>query len=316
MRLASWCPQRTLAALALAGIFGAVLLPASLAAHDFPNEVRVRGFVKPEKEHLNFLVRLPLEMLLNINLPKRGPGYLDLERVDEGMTRAVGAVTRDFVLHENGARLVPDHAAMRISLPSEEASGSYEQARAHIAGPPLPPTTNVFWNQGYFDVHLRYPIGSADSDFALDMRFGCGLGDRVNLIVDFLPADGGARTYQVHGGHGWLELDPGWFAATWTFTQLGFDHILDGIDHLLFLLCLALPFGLRQFWTLAGIITSFTVAHSITLIAAATGFVPSGNWFPPLVETLIAASIVYMAVENVIVLWLRAGTLPACGGGG
>jgi hypothetical protein len=193
------------------------------------------------------------------------------------MTRAVGAVTRDFVLHENGARLVPDHAAMRISLPSEEAFGSYEQARAHIADPPLPPTTNVFWNQGYFDVHLRYPIASADSDFALDMRFGGGLGDRVKLIVDFLPADGGARTYQVHGGHGWLDLDPGWFAAAWTFTQLGFDHILDGIDHLLFLLCLVLPFGLRQFWTLVGIITSFTVAHSITLIAAATGFVPSGN---------------------------------------
>jgi hypothetical protein len=227
------------------------------------------------------------------------------------MTRAVGAVTRDFVLHENGARLVPDHAAMRISLPSEEAFGSYEQARAHIADPPLPPTTNVFWNQGYFDVHLRYPIASADSDFALDMRFGGGLGDRVKLIVDFLPADGGARTYQVHGGHGWLDLDPGWFAAAWTFTQLGFDHILDGIDHLLFLLCLVLPFGLRQFWTLVGIITSFTVAHSITLIAAATGFVPSGNWFPPLVETLIAASIVYMAVENVIVLWLRAGTLAS-----
>jgi hypothetical protein len=200
---------------------------------------------------------------------------------------------------------------MRISLPSEDAFSSYEQARAHIAGPPLPPTTNVFWNQGYFDVHLSYPMASASSDFALDMRFGGGLGDRVKLVVDFLPPDGEARTFQVHGGHGWLELDPGWFAAAWTFTQLGFDHILDGIDHLLFLLCLVLPFGLRQFWTLAGIITSFTVAHSITLIAAATGLVPSGNWFPPLVETLIAASIVYMAVENVIVLWLRAGSLAS-----
>jgi hypothetical protein len=79
----------------------------------------------------------------------------------------------------------------------------------------------------------------------------------------------------------------------------GFRHILDGWDHLLFLLCLVLPFR-RLSWTLVGVITAFTVAHSITLIAAAYGVVPSGNWFPPLVETLIAASIIYMAIENVL----------------
>ena len=46
------------------------------------------------------------------------------------------------------------------------------------------------------------------------------------------------------------------------------------------------------------------MAHSITLIAAAYGVVPSGDWFSPLVEALIAASILYMAAENI----LRANT--------
>jgi uncharacterized membrane-anchored protein YitT (DUF2179 family) len=79
----------------------------------------------------------------------------------------------------------------------------------------------------------------------------------------------------------------------------GFRHILDGLDHLLFLLCLVIPFR-RVGWTLVGVVTSFTVAHSITLIAAAYGIVPPGAWFPPLVEVLIAASIIYMALENVL----------------
>jgi hypothetical protein len=48
------------------------------------------------------------------------------------------------------------------------------------------------------------------------------------------------------------------------------------------------------------IVTSFTVAHSITLLAAAFDWAPSALWFPPLVETLIAASIVYMAIENMV----------------
>jgi len=47
------------------------------------------------------------------------------------------------------------------------------------------------------------------------------------------------------------------------------------------------------------IVTAFTIAHSITLIAAASGLVPDALWFPPLIETLIAASILYMALENI-----------------
>lgn len=96
-----------------------------------------------------------------------------------------------------------------------------------------------------------------------------------------------------------VELDPTWYHAASTFVKSGFDHILDGPDRLLFLLCLLLPFR-RLDWYLVGVVTSFTIAHSITLIAAAYGIVPAGVWFPPLVEALIAASIVYMAIENVI----------------
>ena len=48
------------------------------------------------------------------------------------------------------------------------------------------------------------------------------------------------------------------------------------------------------------VVTAFTVAHSITLIASAYNLAPDALWFPPLVETLIAASIFYMAIENIV----------------
>jgi hypothetical protein len=47
-------------------------------------------------------------------------------------------------------------------------------------------------------------------------------------------------------------------------------------------------------------VTSFTVAHSITLIASAAGIAPDALWFPPLIEVLIALSIVWMALENIV----------------
>jgi HupE / UreJ protein len=58
-----------------------------------------------------------------------------------------------------------------------------------------------------------------------------------------------------------------------------------------------IPF--RRFRALIPIVTAFTVAHSITLIASAYDLGPDSLWFPPLIETLIAISIVYMALENI-----------------
>ena len=75
-------------------------------------------------------------------------------------------------------------------------------------------------------------------------------------------------------------------------------HILTGYDHLLFLLCLVIP--LRGWRQVLPVITVFTVAHSFTLLGSAFDLAPSGTWFPPFVETAIAASIVYMALENIM----------------
>ncbi len=79
------------------------------------------------------------------------------------------------------------------------------------------------------------------------------------------------------------------------FFQLGVRHILTGYDHLLFLGGLLV--ACRGFRPMAGIITCFTVAHSLTLALAALGWVviPSR-----IVEPLIAASIVFVGLENLL----------------
>jgi hypothetical protein len=167
----------------------------------------------------------------------------------------------------------------------------------------MAPGTVIYLEQGFFDAHLTYPIRSGRSDFTIRTTLAAGLGDHVKLVVRFLPLEGAARTYQLTSRSGWVALDPRWHRAAWVFVQAGVHHILSGLDHLLFLLCLAIPF--RRLWSLVPVITAFTIAHSVTLIGSALGVAPSGSWFPPLVETLIAASIVYMALENIVAADLR-----------
>lgn len=292
-------------------LFVALLGLASSArqagAHDIPDEIVIQAFVKPDGERLHFVVRLPLILLTSQNLPKRGPGYLDLGRIGPSLEKASGLIARELALYEDGRPIQPSTVSTRISQPSERAFDTFENAVAHIAGPPLPETTSVFWNQGSLDAHLEYPIRDEDSAFSLDVRVAPGLAGRLSAMVRFLPPDGAVRAYRVHGGSGVLALDPRWYQAGWVFVKLGFAHILDGIDHLLFLLCLVVPFRLKQFWSLVGVITAFTVGHSITLITAALGAVPPQAWFAPLIEVAIAVSILFMAIENAVVLWRNRG---------
>lgn len=88
----------------------------------------------------------------------------------------------------------------------------------------------------------------------------------------------------------------GWEQA-WRFVRLGVEHIFTGYDHMAFLLGLLLLGGTLR--GLLRVVTSFTLAHSVTLAVASLELasVP-----PRVVEPLIAASIVFVAVENLVQL--------------
>jgi hypothetical protein len=154
--------------------------------------------------------------------------------------------------------------------------------------------------------------GTGDDKVVLDMALSCPRSTGTLLIRDDWPEVMGAHFRTVlsvrQAGRPSVEfafledrraaaLDlatgtgTGWVA----FIAMGIEHILGGIDHLLFLLALlALARGL---WQTVTIVTGFTVAHSITLSLATLGVidVPSR-----IVEPLIAASIVWVAVENLV----------------
>ena len=261
--------------------------------------MRVHAFVKPEGERLQVLVRVPLDLPLSLNLPKRGDGYLDLPLVEESIPRAIAAAAKEMLFFEDGRRLELSRSEGRISPPADRSFESFERALALVRGPRLAASADVFWNRGFFDAYLEFPIASPRADFAVDFHVAPGLRDRLKFDLRFLPPAGGVRAFEIPTAIGQVDLDPRWHQAAFSFVKSGFRHILEGLDHLLFLLCLVIPFR-RVGWTLVGVVTSFTVAHSITLIAAAYGIVPPGAWFAPLVEALIAASIIYMAIENVL----------------
>lgn len=106
--------------------------------------------------------------------------------------------------------------------------------------------------------------------------------DGTSQVERLLPAE---PTFVVQPPEGRAEI-------AWAYFVLGVEHILAGIDHLLFVLALLLI--VRGGRRIIATITAFTVAHSITLVAATLGWLSVPG--PP-VEAIIALSIVFVAAE-------------------
>lgn len=122
-----------------------------------------------------------------------------------------------------------------------------------------------------------------------------GIADSGNeALVRLIRADGSESLYKVSSADPVLEIpkEPGSVGVAMRYVLFGIEHILLGFDHLLFVAALVmLVANLR---TLVWTITSFTLAHSISLALVTLGFVSVPR--PP-VEAFIALSIVFVAVE-------------------
>jgi hypothetical protein len=194
--------------------------------------------------------------------------------------------------------------------PEELAAGHDAVARAMVAG--LTVKADATPCLGSLD---RAWVLESEGGLVFQVRYTCPeVPGRLTLampMLDALPAGhrhlarvfraGQAQVQVLDRAHATWALDrarPTARAAglAWSMLELGVEHILTGADHLVFLLGLILVGGSLR--SLVGVVSAFTLAHSITLaLAALSIFAPS----PRLVEPAIALSIAYVGVENLFV---------------
>jgi hypothetical protein len=265
-------------------------------AHEFKLDAVISSFVTVEPGEAHLVVRAPLYLFKSAKFPVKNV-EIDVPQSGPALERALAALQKDIVLFEDGRPLTSSSATGRLSLPSDKSFQRYDEALRHVAET-VAPDTQIYLDQGYVDAHISYPLQTANPDISIRTTAGPEFGDVLKLTVRYKPLDGQDRTLIMTSSSGTVSLDPTWLRAASSFVGLGMEHILTGYDHLLFLLCLIIP--LRGWRQILAIVTTFTVAHSFTLIGSAFHLGPGGAWFPPFVEMSIAASIVYMALENIM----------------
>jgi hypothetical protein len=261
----------------------------------------MNSFVKVGSKQADLVVRVPLDLLRGVPFPLQG-SYYDVAASGPMIELALLLLADGFVIQENGVPLAPIKSSGHLSAPSERSFENFDSAVAAIDRP-SDPATPIAYDKGTLDVHFTYPIASPKSVFTIQTLVAADVGTGAKMTVRYLPPDDRSRAMIIEAGANPTPLNPAWYHAASGFVLLGIEHILTGIDHLLFLFCLVIPFNRVR--PLIAVITAFTLAHSVTLFASAFHLAPQGAWFPPFVEMAIAASIVYTAVENIVGANLR-----------
>lgn len=285
---------------------------------DLPPEVLLQGYAKTEDGRLRLLIRIPLVLLSSFPLPKRGPGYLDLSRIDDALRQAGVATGNQIEFSQGGVRLTPMVRATRLSLLADRSFASYAAALAHFDAPPLPADTELFWNQGFFDAELDYPLRSADAPLTIRMNVAPELGRRVKLRLEVMTAGRPVRRYDLPGNLGAIPLDPRWHESAWLSVQSGFASAL-ALDRFVFLLCLIAPF--RQLRGPLAVAVVYAGLQALTATAVADGAVVASPWLPALYGAVLAAAVVLLAIGNLAApslrrRWFVAALVGALGGFG
>lgn len=296
-----------------------LLIAVPVTAHEIPEDVEIQVLVVPEEGVVRAAIQAPLGAMRDFDFASRGPGYLDLQRVGPQLDDAAELWLLDNLqVFRNGRSLgEPRLEGVRVALPSDRSFEDPQRAFRAIQDEPLPPTTNLYWEQALLEVALVFPatndqIEESTARIAVEPTFA-RLGLNTMTRIFYPGPDGTLRSLTLLGNPGRVSLNPAAAEVFGRFLVLGFEHVLDGTDHLLFVLALVVPVLLIR--PLILIVTAFTLAHSLTLGASMLGLVPTGLWFPPLVELLIAASIFYMALENLLQPDVRHRWLVAFGFG-
>lgn len=267
-------------------------------AHEIPERVQVKFLIQENNQDLHVFIRVPLEAMRDFDFITSDEGYLDFSASEQLIEEAIKLWVLDEIqLYQGDVPLAPLIQKIRISLPTNTLFGNLIDVRRHFESPLLPNTTTLFWQQALVDIKLRYVRRQSESQYSIAPQLA-GLGQRTLTLIKYYNLNGQEFQFDYVGDPGLLDLNPSILLVLMKFIWDGLTHILNGIDHLLFLIALIAPLSkLRQ---LIFVISAFTLGHSITLIISAFGFIPDYIWFPTLVELAIATSIILLAIDNVL----------------
>ena len=270
------------------------------ATRPVPDAVNIKVFARLESGSLVLLVRVPLAAVKDVQFPTRGDaGYLDLEALASMLPGAAEHwIAAGFDVFDRGEPVSrPEVDQPRIATIADQSFDSYQSAIDHLGAPPVAATENLFLDQVWFDMRLRYRLASGQPVIALEPNVA-GWGVRVSTDLKIVDAGGRVRSLAFEGNPGRIYLAPRWTDAGRQFLDRGTRFVRSTAPLLLFLFCLVLPF--RRWRPATPPVAAFVSTLVVGLVASTLGLSVDTVWFPPLLAALEVVAIILVACANIV----------------
>src|SRR5271155_3024990 len=197
--------RRGLLLVAVLAVFAAFFL-FPVKAHDLPLDRMMNAFVKIEPHQADLVIRVPLDLLRNVEFPLENGNY-NVGASGPSVQAALQLLAGQLTLRENGAQLMVSSATGRLAPLSDRSFEDYDQAAAGVTQT-LAPGTRIAFELGYLDVRFVYPISSPKSVFTIETTVAADLKDSTKLVMRYVPLDGSGRAMIIRGGTGRVFLNP------------------------------------------------------------------------------------------------------------
>lgn len=262
----------------LAVFFWLMTLSGAAHAHMLPKETATMNILD---KAAFFVVSVPVSALKGVD--DDGNGQMSIVEMQKHTPDIVRQFAKRFKVSDEGNLAAP---ALSWVMPPQSD------------GPPVDTDYVIVLHRMDFASAPKNPILETDlfgtKDGESQMTITATRNNKTETEVAILEAS--APSHKFFRGS---------FVTFTDFVRVGIEHILTGFDHLLFLLTIIVAAAGWRYWL--GVVTSFTIAHSITLTLSALNIVriPAN-----IVEPGIALSIIMMALLN---LWMGSRTLTGTG---
>jgi len=275
----------------------ATWLPTALQAHE-PSGV-VQAFVKVEPGQVRVLTRVPLDLLADVGFVTRGR-KIQPEASAPAVARAIADIEAWLWLTDGPIRLRSDGARARLTLPSDRSFDSYSSALTHIEQDPAPADA-VFMEQGFLDAALTFPTMATSPRVWLQLRPSARFSSQTQTSVQYLPLEGGPRSFVATSRSGWLPLEARTWDVLWWFARAGLEELASSARYPLLLLCLIV--SVRTTRRVRSMLAMVSVSRSAVVVGMAYSLGRLGAWVVAPADALATASLagvlltVLLAVE-------------------
>jgi hypothetical protein len=256
-----------------------LIASATVRAHDVFEQV-VEMLVQPRGDRMLVRVHAPATVLVYARLPYLEDGTLNVAALDGPLRMVAADVARNLDIRQGDTALAPPAAVGKAGTDGKSV-----------------------------DVELTYVIQDSPAEISARLNAFQAIGQPVRTNVHFQPSSDRDELVSVAGAPVRVVLNPGALETVRQFVARGLRAVLDGGDHLLFLVCLLVP--VRRARTAASLFGAMLAAQAGTLVISVIWPAATARLLPALAMTG-ASVVVVAALQNIVqarLKWVRPLTI-------